>query len=483
MSKQLFTEAGVLLKFDSPDQYRVLLEADDSSKRFVLRNVPATILNKQNANGRIYSKNEMSRAIKDATDHINNRRLICTANDHPPSTHVPPIYASHIVTRAWVERRGNYDYLMNDWEIMETSAGKDLLALVKSGVSFGTSIRGLGSMNESNEVVNYEYLGTDVVGNPSAGTFVTISEDEAQGSKLYFESVNKDTNEVKQMNKFNADQAISTVRALRDEHGANSPKVIEAVAKFDTQLAVSDLTESEKTLAESAWNVFKDGMLGKASVTESADKSNLSEESASKTNILERKLEAATASNKALTEQALAFKKEAQEAKLQVEAGVKILKDFKEQVTVLRKRMNEQTVAAKKAVASKAHAQMEKMLNHLVSNSENMVKEIYENSIVMVKDITENFRRVQKRQEIQLKVTEETAQEVVRNFAALRTVATDMTETVMKLTAENAKLKAENAALKSGKSENSNNSRAPIVRESTKTSSVSRARALIESVK
>src|SRR5215213_11236701 len=47
---------------------------------------------------------------------------------------------------------------------------KDLLR----GASFGTSIRGLGQFNEdTKEVENYDFLGCDAVGNPSAGTFVS----------------------------------------------------------------------------------------------------------------------------------------------------------------------------------------------------------------------------------------------------------------------------------------------------------------------
>src|SRR5215213_9289263 len=47
---------------------------------------------------------------------------------------------------------------------------KDLLR----GASFGTSIRGLGQLNEdTKEIENYDFLGCDAVGNPSAGTFAS----------------------------------------------------------------------------------------------------------------------------------------------------------------------------------------------------------------------------------------------------------------------------------------------------------------------
>src|SRR3954463_16248730 len=63
---------------------------------------------------------------------------------------------------------------MNDWLVFNTSKGKDLQGLVEGGASFGTSIRGLGQFNEdTKEVENYDFLGCNAVGNPSAGTFAS----------------------------------------------------------------------------------------------------------------------------------------------------------------------------------------------------------------------------------------------------------------------------------------------------------------------
>jgi hypothetical protein len=50
---------------------------------------------------------------------------------------------------------------------------------VNAGASFGTSIRGLGQLNEqTKEVENYDFLGCDAVGNPSAGTFASKEQFE-----------------------------------------------------------------------------------------------------------------------------------------------------------------------------------------------------------------------------------------------------------------------------------------------------------------
>jgi hypothetical protein len=81
---------------------------------------------------------------------------------------------SHVVIDAYTKSVGEDIVLMNDWLVFNTSKGKDLQGLVEGGASFGTSIRGLGQLNEdTNEVENYDFLGCDAVGNPSAGTFAS----------------------------------------------------------------------------------------------------------------------------------------------------------------------------------------------------------------------------------------------------------------------------------------------------------------------
>lgn len=147
------------------------LEIKEAGNVIVVKHVPCTILGKKNLNGRIYPAAMMRKSITDARPQIDSRSLICQAHDHPEGTYVKPIEASHLVVDAYIEDVPNVGpVLFNDWEILPTSHGKDLAALIEADVSLGTSIRGLGNMNGS-VVDGYEFLGTDVVGNPSSGTF------------------------------------------------------------------------------------------------------------------------------------------------------------------------------------------------------------------------------------------------------------------------------------------------------------------------
>lgn len=133
--------------------------------RFVVR-LPATTLGVKNENQRTYSESVMEGACRTAKSAFEERSLLSSVNEHPAETpYVTPGLASHIVTRAWCEN----GFLMNEWDVLDTAAGKDLRALIEGKAAFGVSIRGLGSIdNYGNILDDYEYLGTDCVAQPSA---------------------------------------------------------------------------------------------------------------------------------------------------------------------------------------------------------------------------------------------------------------------------------------------------------------------------
>lgn len=145
----------------------------------------ATILDEENENGRTYRASIMECALlnESCKSAMAERQLTCTVDGHPEDVYVEPGNASHLCTNAWIE--GNV--LMNEWEVLNTSKGKDLRALIEGKVKFGVSIRGLGSQDSYGNILDdYEYLGTDCVGNPSARLFVTptVKESVVMGKSI-----------------------------------------------------------------------------------------------------------------------------------------------------------------------------------------------------------------------------------------------------------------------------------------------------------
>lgn len=103
-------------------------ESTDKTGLMILKGVPATILDKENANGRRYTKKEMQKAICKARENklFENCRLLCTADDHPQKSFPAPINSSHMVIDDYTKTIGEDTILMNDWLVLNTSKGKDL---------------------------------------------------------------------------------------------------------------------------------------------------------------------------------------------------------------------------------------------------------------------------------------------------------------------------------------------------------------------
>lgn len=195
----------------------IVLEVNKTGM-MILKGVPATVLDEKNGNGRTYSKNVLEHSINKLRHNgaFKNKRMLCSADDHPKdSSHVSPIQSSHVILDAYIKKNDKgKDILMNDWLVLNTANGKNLRALAEAGASFGTSIRGLGQLNEETKhVENYDWLGTDAVGNPSAGTFASPGTFEIQTESISAELASMITEQLENSNMFDLKRAVDAFRA------------------------------------------------------------------------------------------------------------------------------------------------------------------------------------------------------------------------------------------------------------------------------
>jgi len=268
MNKVLLIETSSLSFRVSSNVITEATKKELKDGRMILRGVPATILGEKNANGRIYSTETLQQSIDRVKSEglFERKRLLCSADDHPKEAHVPPSHASHIVVDAYIEKIGGRSYLLNDWLILDTSEGKNLRALIEAGSDIGTSIRGLGRFNEATSMIeDYEYLGTDVVGNPSAGTFTSHNDFKVE---VVSESANKQSsilNEDK-MSKFNLNDKIIEFKKNNLKNGKLATEKNEAVSQllFLQQEAIQNGADLSTDFAQ-----LKDIVLG--AIKESAD--------------------------------------------------------------------------------------------------------------------------------------------------------------------------------------------------------------------
>ena len=260
MSKTLFIENSPFLTrlVVSDDLKESIQIKQGKNNTLVVRNIPATILNRSNQNGRIYGTVEMQKALDAAKRQIMTKQLLCQADEHPESSFCSPTHSSHVIIDAYIKKnvklevegeKGTFDVLFCDIEVLNTSEGKNLQALLLSGVSCGTSIRGLGDM-DGDQVVNYEFLGFDIVSNPSSGTFTNMPIYEAR-----IESVEE--NALNEATKFTVSTYASNTthdleQAMEFQNKASTSLQYGTITNMNTKMdqEVDPKTGVEKTVGE-----------------------------------------------------------------------------------------------------------------------------------------------------------------------------------------------------------------------------------------
>jgi hypothetical protein len=129
----------------------------------------------KNGNGRYYSKDLWEREIDKYMDVVKGNRATGEL-DHPESTIINLKNVSHIIR----EIRWNGDKVVGKIEILPTTSGNILKALIENNVMVGVSSRGMGSLKEMNEGTlevqdDFELLCWDFVSTPSnPGSYMNL---------------------------------------------------------------------------------------------------------------------------------------------------------------------------------------------------------------------------------------------------------------------------------------------------------------------
>lgn len=134
-----------------------------------------------NANGRLYPKDIMAKAVADLQENI-KARVVLGELDHSQDAKIHMDRASHLITRLWMEGKD----VFGECEILEEMpCGKMLKTLIDNKVRVSVSSRGVGDMEaikegdkEYQRVCNgYSCMTWDCVLEPSvANTQLTVME-------------------------------------------------------------------------------------------------------------------------------------------------------------------------------------------------------------------------------------------------------------------------------------------------------------------
>jgi hypothetical protein len=163
MSRYLLREFHILEHNDSllteEDRRRV----DDGAS--ILVGIMQTA-DKENGNGRVYSREVLKRETKNYMKLISERRAVGEL-DHPEDSVVNLKNVSHVVTDLW----WNNNNLMGKIEVLDTPSGQILKSLIESNIKIGISSRGLGSTEKRGHQTivkdDFQLICFDIVSEPS----------------------------------------------------------------------------------------------------------------------------------------------------------------------------------------------------------------------------------------------------------------------------------------------------------------------------
>jgi hypothetical protein len=147
------------------DQAKIVLERDESGDTKSLHLNGICIQGDiRNANQRVYSSQEIGRAVKTLNEQISGGYSVLGEVDHPQDLKINLDRVSHMITKMWMDGPNGYGKL----KLLPTPMGQLIETMLTSGVKLGVSSRGSGEVDNSGNVQGFEIITVDIVAQPSA---------------------------------------------------------------------------------------------------------------------------------------------------------------------------------------------------------------------------------------------------------------------------------------------------------------------------
>ena len=147
------------------DQAKIVLESEDvGGKKSLHLNGICIQGDIRNANQRIYSSQEIGKAVKTLNEQISGGYSVLGEVDHPQDLKINLDRVSHMITKMWMDGPNGYGKL----KILPTPMGQLIQTMLESGVKLGVSSRGSGEVDSGGKVQGFEIITVDIVAQPSA---------------------------------------------------------------------------------------------------------------------------------------------------------------------------------------------------------------------------------------------------------------------------------------------------------------------------
>jgi hypothetical protein len=147
------------------DQAEIVLESEgEGDKKSLHLNGICIQGDIRNQNQRIYSSQEIGRAVKTLNEQISGGYSVLGEVDHPQDLKINLDRVSHMITKMWMDGPNGYGKL----KILPTPMGQLISTMLTSGVKLGVSSRGSGEVDGNGNVQGFEIITVDIVAQPSA---------------------------------------------------------------------------------------------------------------------------------------------------------------------------------------------------------------------------------------------------------------------------------------------------------------------------
>jgi hypothetical protein len=150
----------------SYDQAKIVLESEEGKdgKKSLHLNGICIQGDIRNQNQRVYSSQEIGKAVKTLNEQIAGGYSVLGEVDHPQDLKINLDRVSHMITKMWMDGPNGYGKL----KVLPTPMGQLIQTMLESGVKLGVSSRGSGEVDGSGNVQGFEIITVDIVAQPSA---------------------------------------------------------------------------------------------------------------------------------------------------------------------------------------------------------------------------------------------------------------------------------------------------------------------------
>lgn len=172
-------EQQLLIETTTAGEGNIITEAKSDGKIYLVGTYMQAEI--ENRNGRVYKLDEMTAAVNNMREQINEFGGVFGELDHPDTITINMDRISHAIKDIYMD--GNN--VIGKAQLLDTPMGMIAQKLSESGVRYGVSSRGAGVVNEGGMVSGFNLVTVDLVVTPSApGAMPSTITEAIEDAKL-----------------------------------------------------------------------------------------------------------------------------------------------------------------------------------------------------------------------------------------------------------------------------------------------------------